>query len=59
MSHLEAEAMVREFYYRGIRIPDPGPGVTVDQVRGMITPRFFEVATASASGTEAAGSVAD
>ena len=41
MSHLEAEAMVREFYYRGIRIPDPGPGVTVDQVRGMIMPAIF------------------
>jgi hypothetical protein len=25
MSQLKAEAMVREFHYNGIRIPDPGP----------------------------------
>lgn len=57
MSQLKAEAMVREFYYNGIRIPDPGPGLTVDQVRDLITPQFPEVATASVSGPEAAGSV--
>ena len=57
MSQLKAEAMVREFYYNGIRIPDPGPGLTVDQVRDLITPQFPEVATASVSGPEATGSV--
>jgi PRTRC genetic system protein C len=57
MSQLKAEAMVREFYYNGIRIPDPGPGFTVDQVRDLITPQFPEVATASVSGPEVAGSV--
>ena len=57
MSQLKAEAMVREFYYDGIRIPDPGPRLTVDQVRDLITPQFPEVATASVSGPEAAGSV--
>jgi PRTRC genetic system protein C len=57
MSQLKAEAMVREFYYNGIRIPDPGPGLTVDQVRDLITPQFPEVATAAVSGPEAAGSV--
>ena len=57
MSQLKAEAMVREFNYNGIRIPDPGPGLTVDQVRDLITPQFPEVATASVSGPEAAGSV--
>jgi len=56
MSQLKAEAMVREFYYNGIRIPDPGPGLTVDQVRDLIRPQFPEVATASVSGPEAAGS---
>jgi PRTRC genetic system protein C len=57
MSQLKAEAMVREFHYNGIRIPDPGPDLTVDQVRDLITPQFPEVATASVSGPEAAGSV--
>jgi PRTRC genetic system protein C len=57
MSQLKAEAMEREFYYNGIRIPDPGPALTVDQVRDLITPQFPEVATASVSGPDATGTV--
>lgn len=30
MSTLKAEALVREFSYNGIRIPDPGPDLTVE-----------------------------
>jgi PRTRC genetic system protein C len=57
MGQLKAEAMLREFQYNGIRIPDPGPDLTVDQVRDLLTPQFPEVATASVSGAEVAGSV--
>jgi PRTRC genetic system protein C len=57
MSQLKAEAMVREFQYNGIRIPDPGPDLTVDQVQDLLTPMYPEIATASVSGPEAAGSV--
>jgi PRTRC genetic system protein C len=46
MSNLKAEALLREFYYNGIRIPDPGPELTVEQVRDLLTPNYPEIATA-------------
>jgi len=36
MSHLKAEALLREFHYDGIRIPDPGPELTVEKVRDLL-----------------------
>jgi PRTRC genetic system protein C len=56
MSNLKAEVLLREFHYNGIRIPDPGPEMTVEQVRDLLTPQFPEIATASVSGPEATGS---
>lgn len=53
MSTLKAEALVREFQYNGICIPDPGPHLTVEQVRDLLTPNYPEIATASLSGPEA------
>jgi PRTRC genetic system protein C len=32
MSNLKAEALLREFQYNGVRIPDPGPELTLEQV---------------------------
>ena len=40
MSTLKAEALAREFCYNGIRIPDPGPALTIDQVRDLLTPNW-------------------
>ena len=57
MTTLRVEALVREFQYNGIRIPDPGPDLTVDQVRDLLTPNYPEIATASVSGPDATGSV--
>ena len=57
MNQLKAEVMVREFHYNGIRIPDPGPDLTVDQVRDLLTPSYPDIATASVSGPEATGTV--
>jgi PRTRC genetic system protein C len=57
MATLRAEVLVGEFHYNGIRIPDPGPELTVDQVRDLLTPNYPEIATASVSGPEATGSV--
>jgi len=57
MSTLKAEALAREFHYNGVRIPDPGPELTVEQVRDLLTPNYPEIATASVSGPEASGSV--
>lgn len=56
MSNLKAEAFAREFHYNGVRIPDPGPALTVEQVRDLLTPNYPEIATASVFGPEATGS---
>jgi PRTRC genetic system protein C len=56
MSNLKPEALLREFHYNGVRIPDPGPELTVEQVRDLLTPSYPEIATASVSGPEATGS---
>ena len=55
MSTLKASPLVREFYYNGSCIPDPNPSLSVDQVRDFLTPMYPEIATASVSGPEDAG----
>jgi PRTRC genetic system protein C len=57
MTSLKTEALLREFHYNGVRIPDPGPELTVEQVRDLLTPNYPEIATASLSGPEDTGSV--
>jgi PRTRC genetic system protein C len=57
MTSLKTEALLREFHYNGVRIPDPGPELTVEQVRDLLTPNYPEIATASVSGPEDTGSV--
>lgn len=49
--------MLREFSYNGVRIPDPAPQMSVEQVREMLTPTFPEIATASLTGPEDTGTV--
>ena len=56
MSSLKTEVLLREFYYNGVRIPDPGPGLSVEQVRDLLTPTYPEIATATLSGPEDTGS---
>ena len=56
MSSLKTEVLLREFHYNGIRIPDPGPELTVDQVRDLLAPAYPEIATATVSGPEDTGS---
>ena len=36
MASLKAEALLREFHYNGVRIPDPAPQMTVEQVRDLL-----------------------
>lgn len=56
MANLKTEVLQREFFYNGIRIPDPGPDLTVEQVRDLMTPNYPEIATASLTGPEDTGS---
>jgi PRTRC genetic system protein C len=55
MAKLQAEALLREFNYSGVRIPDPAPQMSVEQVRDLLTPQFPEIATATLTGPEDTG----
>ncbi len=56
MATLKTEVLLREFYFNGVRIPDPGPEMTVEQVRELLTPTYPEIATATLTGPEVTGS---
>ena len=55
MSKLQAAVLLREFNYNGVRIPDPAPQMSVEQVRDLLTPQFPEIATATLTGPEDTG----
>ncbi|MGA2170721.1 MAG: PRTRC system protein C [Terracidiphilus sp.] len=57
MASLKAEVLLREFQYNGVRIPDPAPQMTVEQVRDLLTPTYPEIATATLNGPEDTGTV--
>jgi PRTRC genetic system protein C len=56
MSSLKVEALQREFFYHGTRIPDPAPNLSVEEVRELLTPSWPEIATATLEGPEDTGS---
>jgi PRTRC genetic system protein C len=56
MTRLKTTVLLREFRYNGVRIPDPDPSMSVDQVRDLLTPTYPEIATASVVGPEDTGS---
>ncbi len=56
MASLKTTALLREFFYNGVRVPDPGPDLTVEQVRDLLTPNYPEIATATLTGPEDTGS---
>ncbi|HTD56346.1 MAG TPA: PRTRC system protein C [Silvibacterium sp.] len=55
MATLKAAVLPREFYYQGLRIPDPNPQMPVDEVRELLTPSYPEIATATVTGPEDMG----
>lgn len=57
MSAITTSPLLREFFYNGIRIPDPAPQLSVEQVQELLTPNYPEIATASVSGPEDEGTV--
>jgi PRTRC genetic system protein C len=52
---MQVEQMEREFTYNGVRLPDPGHNLSVDQVRDTYAAAYPEIATASLEGPEAVG----
>ena len=55
MASLKTEVLLREFHYKGVRIPDQAPQKTVEQVRDLLTPTYPEIATATLTGPEDTG----
>jgi PRTRC genetic system protein C len=49
------ETMNREFRYDQLRLPDPNPRLTVDEVRTAFSATYPEIATATLTGPEAVG----
>jgi len=53
---LKTEALLREFLFNGVRIPDPAPDMSVEEIRDFLTPTYPEIATATLTGPDATGS---
>lgn len=52
---LSVAKMTRVFQFNGIRLPDPNPAMTVDEVKALYAAQYPELATAAVNGPEAAG----
>ena len=50
---MKIEPAIREFNYRGVRLPDPSPTMTVDEVRNCYSHVYPELTTAAIEGPEA------
>jgi len=47
---LKVTALTREFVFNGVKLPDPGPNLTVEEVRSMYVNAYPELATATVEG---------
>ena len=53
--NMTIETMNREFRYDQLRLPDPNPRLSVDEVRTAFSATYPEIATATLTGPEAVG----
>jgi PRTRC genetic system protein C len=47
---MKVETLSRAFIYNGVKLPDPGDSLTVEQVRDMYVATYPELATAAVEG---------
>ncbi|HXJ39714.1 MAG TPA: PRTRC system protein C [Bryobacteraceae bacterium] len=52
---LKASRIEREFVYNGVKLPDPSPDMTIEQVRDIHAATYAEISTASIEGPETVG----
>lgn len=50
---MEAEKLVREFSYNGVRLADPNPNLTIEEVRSLYAAAYPDITTAAIEGPEA------
>ena len=47
--------MSRDFSYNGVKLPDPNPGMTPEEVRQFYATQYPDITTAAITGPEAEG----
>ena len=52
---MKVERLVREFSYNGVRLPDPNPKLTVDEVRSLYAAVHPDITTAAIESPEVVG----
>ena len=52
---LTVTKMIRVFQFNGIRLPDPNPEMSVDNVKALYSAQYPELTTAVVNGPEAVG----
>ena len=52
---LTVTKMTRVFQFQGIRLPDPNPEMSVEEVKALYAAQYPELATAAVNGPEATG----
>jgi PRTRC genetic system protein C len=52
---MKSTPMRREFSFNGLKLPDPNPQMSVEDVRGVLSMQYPEIATAAISGPEPVG----
>jgi PRTRC genetic system protein C len=52
---MKVEKLEREFSYNGLRLADPNPNLTVEEVRNLYAISYPEITTAAIEGPEAVG----
>lgn len=49
---MERQRLLREFTYNGMKLPDPNPTLSLEQVREIYSPAYPELTTAAIEGPE-------
>jgi PRTRC genetic system protein C len=52
---MEIHPLSRVFEFNGVRLPDPDPKLTVEEIRNVYSHQYPDIATASITGPEAVG----
>jgi PRTRC genetic system protein C len=52
---MESHVLSRIFEFNGVRLPDPNPTLTPEEVRNLYAHQYPDIATAAISGPEAVG----
>jgi len=52
---IEAKPLSRSFTYNGVKLPDPDPRMTPEEVKSLYSHQYPELATAAISGPEVCG----